>query len=187
MSKKGKDFYVWALQRCIKSNYEFLGLDMMSMYNCFKENFPNATSALHKMYANLEESDFYQYDFDEFHALTFDSVHYVYEALSNLIPSTYPLLFDVRTRALAPKYKGLNIGSFGDWENICRLDLLMATMLFAEEFILLPITSNNVILTDTKLIVHGNFVTFKVSKHNDRLYVSIRIRGVILLEYVIQV
>lgn len=61
----------------------------------------------------------------------------------------------------------------------------MAVILFAEEFILQPITSKNVIFTKNKLTVYGNVVTLKVSKHEKKTYVSIRIRNVILLEYVI--
>ena len=61
----------------------------------------------------------------------------------------------------------------------------MAVILFAEEFILQPITSKNVIFTEKKLTVYGNVITLKVSKHEKKTYVSIRIRNVILLEYVI--
>ena len=60
-----------------------------------------------------------------------------------------------------------------------------AVILFAEEFILQPITSKNVIFTEKKLTVYGNVITLKVSKHEKKTYVSIRIRNVILLEYVI--
>ena len=59
------------------------------------------------------------------------------------------------------------------------------SLLFTEEFILQPITSNNVIFTDNKLTIYGNFVTLNVSKHQDKTYISIMIRNVMLLEYVI--
>ena len=61
----------------------------------------------------------------------------------------------------------------------------MAVLLFTEEFILQPVTSKNVVLTENKLTVYGNFVILKVSKHEKKTYVSIRIRNVMLLEYVI--
>ena len=47
MSKKDKDFYVWTMAECIKSTYEWWGTDMMSMYDNIKEDFPNATKAIH--------------------------------------------------------------------------------------------------------------------------------------------
>ncbi len=75
--------------------------------------------------------------------------------------------------------------SWNRFVSIERIDLLMAIILFTEEFILQPITSKNVILTENKLTVYGNFVTFKISKHEKKTYISIRIRNVILLEYVI--
>lgn len=75
--------------------------------------------------------------------------------------------------------------SWNRFVSIKRIDLLMAVILFAEEFILQPITSKNVIFTEKKLTVYGNVVTLKVSKHEKKTYVSIRIRNVILLEYVI--
>ena len=75
--------------------------------------------------------------------------------------------------------------SWNRFVSIKRIDLLMAVILFAEEFILQPITSKNVIFTEKKLTVYGNVITLKVSKHEKKTYVSIRIRNVILLEYVI--
>lgn len=75
--------------------------------------------------------------------------------------------------------------SWNRFVSIKRIDLLMAVILFAEKFILQPITSKNVIFTEKKLTVYGNVVTLKVSKHEKKTYVSIRIRNVILLEYVI--
>ena len=59
----------------------------------------------------------------------------------------------------------------------------MDVILFTEEFILQPITSKNVILTDKKLTVYGNFVTLKVSRHEEKTYIAIRIRNVIFLVY----
>ena len=69
--------------------------------------------------------------------------------------------------------------------SIRRIDLVMAILLFTEEFILKPLDSKNVNLADSKLTVYGNFVTFKISKHEEKTYVSIRIRNVILLQYII--
>ena len=73
--------------------------------------------------------------------------------------------------------------SWNRFISIRRMDLLMAVILFTEEFILQPITSKNVILTDKKLTVYGNFVTLKVSRHEEKTYIAIRIRNVIFLVY----
>lgn len=48
MSKKDKDFYVWTMAECIKDTYEWWGIDMMSMYDNIKKDFPNATNAIKK-------------------------------------------------------------------------------------------------------------------------------------------
>lgn len=61
----------------------------------------------------------------------------------------------------------------------------MAILLFTEEFIFQPVTIQKVILTESKITVYEDFVTFKVSKNEDKTYVSIDIKDVILLEYVI--
>jgi len=58
-------------------------------------------------------------------------------------------------------------------------------MLFTEEFILQPVKSDNVNLTDNQLTVEGTFVKLEVSKKEDKTYVSILIRDVMLLQYVI--
>ena len=79
MSEKNKDFYVWAMAECIKDTYECWGIDMMSMYDNIKEDFSNATAAIHKMYDSLREPNFYESKF-----LFFEKVEYVYQALANL-------------------------------------------------------------------------------------------------------
>lgn len=180
MNKKDKDFYVWTMAGCVRDTYEWWGIDMMSMYDHIKDDFPNATAAIHKMYDNLRKPDFYESQF-----LVFDKVQYVYEAIANLIPLHKKLRFDTRTKEQSKEYKELNMCSWNQFVEISRIDLLMAVLLFTEEFILQPVSSKNVILTDSKLTVYGNFVTLKVSKYEDKTYVSIRIRDVMLLEYVI--
>lgn len=180
MSKKDKDFYVWTMAECVKDTYEWWGLDMMSMYDNIKKDFPNATAAIHKMYQNLTEPDFYESQF-----FVFDNVQYIYEAIANLIPPHEELRFDTRTKEQSEEYKGLNMCSWNRFVEINRIDLLLAVLLFTEEFILQPISSENVTITDNKLTVCGNFVTLEVSKDEDKTYVSITIKDVILLEYVI--
>lgn len=180
MSKKGKDFYVWAMAECIKSTYEWWGIDMMSMYDNIKKNFPNATAAIHKMYDSLKEPDFYESKF-----LVFEKAEYVYQALSNLIPHHERLHFDTITKEQAKEYKGLNMCSWDRFVPISRIDLLMAVLLFTEEFILQPVASDTVNLTGNQLTVEGTFVKLEVSKKEDKTHVSILIRDVMLLEYVI--
>ena len=180
MSKKDKDFYVWTMAECIKSTYEEWGIDMMSMFDNIKEDFPNATAAIRKMYDNLGEPDFYESKF-----LVFEKVKYVYEALANLIPHHEELHFDTITKEQAKEYERLNICPWGRFVGISRIDLIMAVLLFTEEFILQPIKSDNVILTDNKLTVNGTFVNLEVSKKEDKTHVSILIQDVMHLEYVI--
>ena len=181
MSKKDKNFYVWTIGECIKSTYENWGLDMMSMYDNIKRDFPNAATAIHKMYTDFEnDTDCYDAD-----SLTFEEPHYVYEAIANLIPNHKEVQFDIQTTSQSEKYLRLNVCSFNDFASLERIDLVMAVLLFTEEFILQPITSENVALSSTELMVDGNFVNFKVSKLEEKTVVSILVKDVILLEYVI--
>ena len=180
MSEKDKDFYVWTMAECIKSTYEWWGIDMMSMYDNIKKDFPNATAAIHKMYDSLKATDFYESKF-----LVFEKAEYVYQALANLIPHHEELRFDTITKEQAKEYEGLNMCSWNRFVEISRIDLLMAVLLFTEEFILQPIASDTVNLTDNQLTVEGTFVKLEVSKKEDKTHVSILIRDVMLLEYVI--
>ena len=180
MRKKGKDFYVWTMANCIKSTYEWWGTDMMSMYDNIKKDFPNATKAIHKIYDGLRKPDFYESKF-----LVFEKAEYVYQALANLIPQHEELRFDTITKEQSKEYEGLNMCSWDEFVEISRIDLLMAVLLFTEEFILQPVKNDNVNLTDNQLTVEGTFVKLEVSKKEDKTHVSILIRDVMLLEYVI--
>ena len=55
-----------------------------------------------------------------------------------------------------------------------------------DEFVLKPVTSENVVFTDTELIVCGNFVAFKASKHENKIYISIKIHNVYVIQFVMQ-
>ena len=179
MSQKNKDFYVWTMEECIKNTYEWWGIDIMSMYSHIQKNFPIATVAINNIYPNLKNYT------ASTQFLVFEDIRYVYEAINNLIPQHENLLFDIRTKELSPIYKSLNMCSWNQFVKIQRIDLLMAVLLFSEEFAFQLISRKNVILTDSKLTVYGNFVILKVSKHDDKTYISIRIRDVMLFEYVI--
>ena len=106
--------------------------------------------------------------------------------ISNFISPCRKLKFNICTRELSKEFKELNICSWSSFQNINRIDLLMAILLFTEEFAFEPITSRKVQLTEKKLVIHGTYVKFKVSKHEDRTYISIRIRNVMILTYVIK-
>lgn len=179
MSKKNKDFYVHVMEEC-GATYELWGTDMMSMYDDIEKDFPNAIKAIHKMYDKLRKPNFYKASF-----LVFEKVEYVYEALANLIPHHEELFFDIITREQDEEYKNLNICSEGWFAEISRIDLIMAVLLFTEEFILKPVKSKMVNVSDDKLTVDGTFVKLEVSKGNNKTYVSILIKDVILFKYVI--
>ena len=180
MTKKDKNFYIWTLKDCIKSTYEYWGIDMMSMYKNFEKDFPIAAVAINKMYASLAEPDVYKSQF-----IFFEKIQYVYEAIANLIPQHDDLLFDIKTKEQSSEYERLNICSWNKFVKIKRIDLLMAVLLFTEEFILQPISAENVALTYNSLAVDGNFVKLRVSKFQDKTNVSILIKDVMLLEYIL--
>ena len=181
MSKKNKAFYVWTMAECIKDTYEFWGFDMMSMFDKIYRNFPNAAEAIKKMYGNFKAQNCYSAK-----SLQFENPQLVYEAISSLVPVNEKLQFHIWTKEQSKKYRALNICSCIGYESINRMDLLMAVLLFTEEFIFLPLTAKNVIMTDNKLICYGKFVTLEVTKNQDNTLISIMIRNVILLHYLIK-
>lgn len=180
MYKKSKDFYVWTVEECIKDTYEGWGIDIMPMYGDIQESFPNAAQVIRQMYYDFDAEDYF---FAK--PLAFKHVHYVFQAIANLIPLKKTLKFDIKTKEQSKRYKGLNIDSWNKFVRINRMNLLMAILLFTEEFIYYPVTMGNVIYTENKLIIYGEHLTFKISKHKDKTYVSIRVRGVMLLQYIL--
>ena len=116
----------------------------------------------------------------------FNEPQFVYEMISNFISPYRKLKFNIWTRELSKEFKELNICSWSSFQNINRIDLLMAILLFTEEFAFEPITSRKVQLTEKKLVIHGTYVKFTVSKLEDRTYISIRVRNVMILTYVIK-
>lgn len=181
MSRKNKEFYVWAMSECIKDTYENWGTDMMSMYSNIRKDFPNAAKAIHKIYSDFRGNR----DCYEAEPLTFENPQFVYEAIANLIPNYKELKHDSYTKALCKEYSCLEMCSWNRFVSIERIDLVMAILLFTEEFIFKPITSEIVVLTDTKLTVNGKFVTLEVSREEEKTCVNIEIKDVIILQYVI--
>lgn len=185
MKKQSKDFYIWTMAECIKTTYEWWGTDMMSMYNNIRKDFVNAAEAIKRMYG-FEPLESVNYkEFYTAKPSTFENPEFVYEAISKLIPEDKVLRFDIRTKELSKEYKDLNMCSWGRFVPIKRVDLIMAILLFTEEFILQKVSSNRVVFTENKFIVYGDFVTFKISKHGKKTYVSIKVRGVMFLQYII--
>lgn len=133
---------------------------MMSIYDNIKEDFPNATVAIHKIYAKLKKPNFYKSKF-----LVFEKVKYVYQTLANLIPHHEELRFNTITKDQSKEYEELNMMcSLDEFVEIQRIDLIMAVLLFTEEFILQPVKCKIVSLTDNQLTINGtlsiNFFLF---------------------------
>lgn len=179
MTKKDKNFYIWTLENCIKSTYEYWGIDMISMYKSIEKDFPIAAVAINNIYPSLKNYP------ATTQFLVFEDIRYVYEAIANLIPQHEDLLFDIKTKEQSSEYERLNICSWNKFVKIKRIDLLMAVLIFTEEFILQPISAENVALTYNSLAVDGNFVKLRVSKFEDKTNVSILIKDVMLLEYIL--
>ncbi len=177
--KNGKKYYVQIYGE-VKTTYQWWGIDMMSNYDNIRRDCPNAALAIRKMYTLLEEPNYYRANF-----YVFSTVTYVYEAIANLIPAHNWLKFDTFTKELSKEYASLNMLPWHRFVPIQRIDLLMAILLFTEDFIFLPITDKCVTYTDNGLTVNGDFVTFKIKKRDRKTVVSIEIRDVILLTYVI--
>ena len=107
MGKKDKDFYVWTMAECIKDTYECWGIDMISMYDHIKKDFPNASKAIKKMYSNFKAPKFYEAQY-----IFFEKPQYVYEAIASFIPLYEELHFDTRTKEQDKEYKKLNMCSW---------------------------------------------------------------------------
>ena len=181
MSELNREKFVFALEEGIKTTYEQWGIDMMSVYDHIERDFPNAARAIQCMYCNFNLKACY-----ELSPKCFDEPQFVYEMISNFISPYRKLKFNIWTRELSKEFKELNICSWSSFQNINRIDLLMAILLFTEEFAFEPITSRKVQLIEKKLVIHGTYVKFTISKLEDRTYISIRIRNVMILTYVIK-
>ena len=178
MSELNRETFVFALEEGIKTTYEQWGVDMMPAYDHIERDFPNAAIAIKCMYCNFNLKACY-----ELSPKFFDEPQFVYEMISNFISPYRKLKFNIWTRELSKEFKELNICSWSSFQNINRIDLLTAILLFTEEFVFEPITSRKVQLTEKKLVIHGTYVKFTISKHEDRTYISIRIRNVMILTY----
>lgn len=189
MVKRDLDYYADIYEE-VKSTYENWGIDMMSMYSHIEEDCPNAAEAIKKMYGTEDKPTYND------KALHFDNPQYVYELIANLIPDhgvlDFDLVdFDLRTRNLKEEFKSYNMCSWHRYVKIGRIDLIMAILLFTENFVLEEFILNEsikkkiVVNTDNKLVVYDDYLTFKISKCETKTFVSIRIRGFMLLEYII--
>lgn len=179
MNKYDKVFYAQTMAQ-YKTTCEWWGIDIMSMYDNIERDYPNAAKAIQKMHSPFDESDYYVAQ-----PLHFEHPRFVYEAIANLIPTHNEVYYNMKTTEQNKKFKDLNMCSWSRDVSVRRMDLIAGILLFAEEFILQPLSSVNVTFTDKKLTVYSNLVTFKVSKHEEKTYVSIRMKDVILLEFVI--
>lgn len=173
-----REFYIWTVADILKETYEQWGIDIMSFWDNIQESFPNAAKALKQMHSDFDETTFYEASHKKF-----DNPEYVYQAVANLIPSHSILKFNVSSTAHFPQYDSLKIYGWNEMTDINRIDLIMAIMLFAEEFALMSLDDEKVIFTREKLIVQEELVTFKIVRHNKRTIVSINIHEVILLVY----
>ena len=84
-----------------------------------------------KMYDSFETQNCYVAK-----SLQFENPQYVYEAIANFVPAQKKLRFDIRTKEQSKEYKELNMCSWNRFVSINRIDLVMAVLLFTEEFIL---------------------------------------------------
>ena len=176
-NEKGKEFYIGTL-RNLKEIYENWGTDIMSLYEEIKEYYPNAMGALCEIYYIINP-DLYKAKF------LVKEVEYIYQALTSLIPNQEKLKFNIITKEQSKAYDEYNICPWESFSEIERINLIMPILLFTEEFILGSVKSENVIFTDDQLTVNGTFVELKILKEKDETYVSILIKDVLLLKYVI--
>ncbi|MBE5821795.1 MAG: hypothetical protein E7311_04320 [Clostridiales bacterium] len=180
-TKKDRNFYIWTLSNCIKSIYEEWGIDMMSMYDNIQKDFPNAAKAIRKMYSKFNINNY-----GKAKPLTFENSEYIYQAIANFIPAKQNLKFDLTTNELDKKYENLNMCSWDKFVHINRMDLLMAILLFTEEFIFDPISSSNVKVTDENLFISSEFVLINfVKAKTGEIIVYITVKDVLTLKYII--
>lgn len=177
MKTYDKDFYVQAMAN-YKTTCEWCGIDLMSKYGNILAEYPNATKAIKKMYSNFEAPNCYNAK-----PLHFEQPQFVYEAIANFIPAHSELLYTIKTVEQNLQYKGLNMRPMDRDVKIKTLDLVAIILIFTEEFILNPLSYPNVTFVNENLTVASNFVTFKVSKLEEKTHIYIRMKNVMLLEF----
>lgn len=181
MKQKNKNFYVWTIKECIRNTYRFYGIQMMRMYDSLTNNFPNATSAIKKMYNNFSKSSRYEVE-----PLTFENPNYIYEVISNLIPINADLQFNLVTKELHKDYATLNMCFWKRFIPIKRIDLVMTILLLTEEFLLQPLSAEDVFFTGNSLLVRRDLVNFTISQDTDITYISIEVKEVMFIQYQIK-
>lgn len=82
MTKKDKNFYIWTLENCIKSTYEYWGIDMISMYKSIEKDFPIAAVAINNIYPSLKNYP------ATTQFLVFEDIRYVFEAIGKFNSTT---------------------------------------------------------------------------------------------------
>ena len=175
MKTYDEDFYVQAM-----ANYyttcKWYGIDLMSKYGNILDDYPNATKAIKKMYSNFEAP----YEAKPLH---FEKPRFIYEAIGNFMPIQSPILYTRKTVEQNLQYKGLNMYPMNSYLMANTIDLVAIILIFTEEFILNPLSYQNVTFSTENLTVVSDFVTFKISKLEEQIHIYIRMKNVMLLEF----
>lgn len=180
VSKVGlrEEDYIFIFSEYIKDVYEQDGISILRYYEEeIKRDFRNAYSAIRSMYS-YKKSKIYNAK------LTFNkNQKYVYDVIQALIPRKTILDFNVKTKDVKKGYEFLTMFPFGNYVRIHRIDLIAAILLFTEDFILNEISFEGIALKKGDLIAKNDFLIFSIHSLRDKIIVSIKIKGVITLEY----
>lgn len=179
--KHDKDYYAWVVYQWITTTYSEWGCDITSVWEHIEKNFPNATKAFKHMHEKVVKRAF-----DEAVPKQFDKPNSVCEAVASLIPIPKKdfLYFDVCTKEMKEGYEELNIYPWNRLVEIRRVDLILAIMLFAEDFATQPLSCKNVKFDAAKrLVVENKYLIFEVEKVAQHTFARIYIKGVGILEY----
>ena len=177
MELKDTVFYTWVVEEFIHETLLLHGTKFIKLYYYLKQYFPEAIKTFDKMYYNFKLNDLYN-----LRPLKVCKPNYVYEHISNLIPSKKNFKFDLYINEFSDKYKHLHCNSS---EEIERIDLILLILLFSEEFISKPVKINNINFTPSELTAEGTYVSLNIRHNMNTTSINIQIKDALSIQFII--
>ncbi|MBE5821796.1 MAG: hypothetical protein E7311_04325 [Clostridiales bacterium] len=177
MYLKDTVFYTWVVEEFIHETLLLHGTKFIKLYYYLKQYFPEAIKALNKMYYNFKLNDL-----SKAKPLKVCKPNFIYEHISNLIPSNQNFKFDLYINEFSDTYKHLNCKASGSIE---RIDLILLILLFSEEFIFKPAKINNLNITPSELTTEGTYVSINIRHNINTTSINIQIKDALSIQFII--
>lgn len=177
MKEMNRDFYIWAMAQ-LKSTSEHWGIDYTSCLENFRKDLPNVYKAFTDIYGKYTQEEIYKMD-----QPVIENPQNIAEVIYNILPMSKKINHDSFTRHQNSKYAYLNICSWNRKVPTMKCDLLLAILMFTEDFIDNLIESRVLIDEKKDTIIYGRYTTLEFCKREGIMFVNITIRGVMKLVY----